>query len=302
MLRTVLGPVAAANAGLVQAHEHLLARPPAPYDSDLDLVLDSEEAAAQELRWFKDCGGGTIVEASPPDYGRDIVALARLSRATGIHVIACTGRHKAIYAQYHTPRATVEELTEEFVSDITAGSNGIRAGVIKVASSAVEIAPIERTALLAAARASVATDAAITTHLQDGRLGLEQLAVLREGGADPRKIIVGHADRLIDTDYHESILRQGVYLQFDQVGHSKYGTDSERAQAIVELCRRGYGSRMCVSSDLGRRSYLRAYGGSPGLGHVLNSFLAELGLHGLSRDEALAMVTTNPYQPLDIRD
>lgn len=300
MLQTVLGAVARTDVGVVLAHEHLIARPPAPYDSDVDLVLDSEEAAATDLRWVKDCGGTTVVDATLPDYGRDLAALARLSTSTGIHVIACTGRHIAIFSEAFSGRPSVEELTEEFIADLTVGVNGIRAGVIKIAASAVAIAPAESAAMLAAARASSATGASITTHLQDGRLGLEQLSILRSGGADPSKIIIGHADRFMDREYHESILRSGAYLQFDQVGHVKYGTDHERAKAIVELCRRGYGSHLLVSSDLGRRSYLRGYGGSPGLGHVLTSFIPELRSQGLSSDEALALVSANPREALDI--
>jgi predicted metal-dependent phosphotriesterase family hydrolase len=300
VLQTVLGPVRADQAGVIYAHEHLLGRPPAPFDEDADLILDDVSAAAAELRMFFEAGGRTLVEASLPGFGRDIIALAELSRATGVNLIACAGRHKAAYSERFDPEPTVAGLTEEFVAELTDGVSGLRPGIIKVASSADCVRPIERTALLAAARASSATGVAITTHLQDGRLGLEQVAILKEGGADPARLIIGHADRLMDAEYHESILRQGVFLQFDQIGHLKYGTDEARAQGIVDLCRRGYGAQLCVSSDLGRRSYLRAYGGSPGLEHVIRSFIPLLVGCGLSHEEAVALVTTNPCRALSV--
>jgi phosphotriesterase-related protein len=287
--------------GVIYSHEHLIARPPAPFDAETDLIVDSIPAASRELELFKQCGGGTLVDATPVDYGRNLAALVELSRATGINVIASTGRHKAIYAERYSPNVTVDELADEFVTELTRGVSGIRPGIIKVATSESRVAAIERVVLVAAGRASALTGVAVTTHMEAGRLGPEQVSVLREGGVDPSKVIVGHADRVIDADYHESILRQGVYLEFDQIGHLKHFPDEARAKAIVELWRRGYGARLCLSSDLGRRSHQRSYGGSPGLGHVLESFIPELIRHGLSPDEALSMVTTNPCRVLDIQ-
>lgn len=298
-VQSVLGPIAGSQLGITYSHEHLLCSVPEPYRSDdPDLVLDNFEAARHELLSFKERGGNTIIEVSPIGFGRDLAGLAELSRRTGVQIIGCTGFHKDIFSRSVTAEYDVDEMAELFLHELTEGVEGVRPGIIKVATSKEGITLGERHMLLAAARIHRQTGLPITTHLEAGRLGLEQADFLIKEGVAPECLTLGHADRYLDVDYHKQILRRGVYLGFDQAGHYKYGPDADRAAAIIEIWKRGYGDRILLSSDLGRASYWLANGGGPGLRHVLASYLPLLVKMGLSEAEARSMVLENPRRAL----
>jgi phosphotriesterase-related protein len=295
MVQTVLGPLPASELGLTVSHEHLLCRPPGSVgDADPDLVLDDQEAAVTELSAFKAAGGNAVVEVTPVDYGRDLDGLVALSRRSGVHIVGATGLHKDEFSAPYTSRFDEDQLADTFIRDLQVGVNGVRAGVIKLGSSLDQITPGERRAFTAAALAQRATGAAITTHTQAGRLALEQLELLLGAGADPERIIIGHLDRLLDTDYHQAVLRTGAYVGYDQIGKPQYATDERRAEALAVLVSRGHGAKLLISGDLGRKSYWSAYGGKPGLDYVPKTFLGMLCAAGLSAGQAEALVVSNP--------
>ena len=295
MVQTVLGPVPAGELGLTVSHEHLLCRPPGSVgEADPDLVLDDPEAAIAELAAFKAAGGNAVVEVTPVDYGRDLDGLVALSRRSGVHIVAATGLHKDQFSAPYTARLDEDQLADIFMRDLQVGVNGVRLGVIKLGSSLDQITPGERKAFTAAALAQRATGATITTHTEAGRLALEQLEVLIGAGADPERIVIGHLDRLLDTGYHEAVLRTGAYVGYDQIGKPKYATDARRAEALAILVARGHGAKLLISGDLGRKSYWSTYGGKPGLDYIPKTFLSMLCAAGLSAGQAEDLVVSNP--------
>jgi phosphotriesterase-related protein len=295
MVQTVLGPVPGVDLGLTLSHEHLLCRPPGSAgDNDPDLVLDDQQAALTELAAFKAAGGSALIEVTPIDYGRDLEGLAALSRRSGVHIVAATGLHKDQFSASYTARLDEDQLADIFMRELQIGVNGVRPGVIKLGSSGDQITPGERKAFTAAALAQRATGAPITTHTEAGRLGLEQLDLLLGAGADPERIIIGHLDRLLDTGYHEAVLRTGAYVGYDQIGKPKYATDERRAEALAILAARGHGAKLLISGDLGRKSYWGAYGGKPGFDYIPKTFLSMLCAAGLSTGQAEALIVANP--------
>lgn len=307
-VQTVLGPVAASDLGMTLAHEHLLTHPtPSPtlplrgrdmLEEELDLILDDPKAALAELGFFRAAGGSSLVEVTPIDYGRDLKGLAELSRASGVHIVAATGLHKDQWSAAYTARLDEDDLTETFTRELQDGVDGVKPGVIKIGSSRERVTDGERKAFVAAARAQRATGAPITTHTEAGFLALEQLELLRGAGADPERIVIGHLDRRLDVEYHAAVLRQGAYVGYDQVGKPKYASDQQRAEALAELVRCGFGSQLLIAGDLGRRSYWRAYGGQPGLDYIPRVFLGILSAAGLTPSQVEALVVANPARVL----
>ena len=57
-------------------------------------VLDDENVAVDEVNWFKENGGGTIVDVTSIGMKRDPEALNRVSQATGINVLMGTGYYE----------------------------------------------------------------------------------------------------------------------------------------------------------------------------------------------------------------
>lgn len=90
----------------------------------------------------------------------------------------------------------VTELTEGI------GGSGIKAGVLKLATSPGEITPMEKNFLTAAAHVQKETGCRIITHTSAGTMGTQQAKILIEQGATRRKLqsdTCAETQDLIDT-------------------------------------------------------------------------------------------------------
>jgi phosphotriesterase-related protein len=298
-VRTVLGDIDPSAIGAAYCHEHLITRPMGDWiEGDQDLVLDDESKALDELRLFKDTGGGTIVDVTPEELGRDPAGQARISEASGVNVVAATGH---IYEDYWRGAFDMadrsrDELTDRFTRDLTEGFHGtsIRAGIIKIGSSEDGPTALERRVFEAAAAAHHATGAPITTHTTLGKSGLAQLDVLEAAGVDLGRVCIGHLDRKIDPEEHTEIARRGAYVGYDTVGKEKYQPDAERVRSILILAERGHGSQVLLGGDMARKTHWRSWGGGPGYAFIIGRFLPRLVSAGLPEADARALVVDNP--------
>ena len=140
------------------------------------------------------------------------------------------------------------------MKEITEGieTTGIKAGVIKVATGYGCISTYEEGALRAAARASKETGVPIITHTEGGTMGPEQADLLISEGADPKRIVIGHACGSADLNYHAVILKKGVYLGFDRLGIELPPVsmpDCIKKACILGLIGLGYANRIVLSHD-----------------------------------------------------
>jgi len=298
---TVLGPIEPAALGVTLTHEHLLANPVAA--NDPDLVLDDRHAALAELDDFYAAGGRAVVEMSPIDYGRDIRGLRWIAERAMVHIVAVTGHHKALFAAPYVAGRDVDEVAREIVRELVEGvaGTGVRAGAIKAGTSLDTITSEEEIALRAAARAHLATGAPITTHTEQGTMAHEQLAILREEGVDPARVILGHLERRLEEDLLRSVLETGAFVAFDQISKTRYGTDEARAAMVKRLVGGGYAGQLLLSGDLARKSALRSYGGEPGLAGLLERFPLTLMEAGVDAPTIRRLLVENPARALAIR-
>ena len=159
---------------------------------------------AAELALYAAAGGRAVVDQTPCELGRDRAALARLSRATGLHVVAGCGHYVADLVSPRTAAATVDELAAELVADLSpdAAGGAPPCGLIgEIGVSSGDIAPVELRVLQAVAKAQRATGAPVSLHsMAPGHTGLEALLVLKEHGVDPGRVAVCHLDSAIDAD------------------------------------------------------------------------------------------------------
>ncbi len=301
LIRTVRGDIPPTSLGVTYPHEHLLTNPPADV-SDRDLEMDSWPAAIQEFGSFYAAGGRALVEMTPRDYGRDPLGLKHVSEASGVHIICVTGWHKNTFSARWVAERSIDDLAEQMIREIETGidDTGIRAGVIKAASSLNTITPAEEKVFRAAARAHRATGAPISTHTEAGTMGLEQIALLRSEGVDPARVIIGHVDHRLDLEYHRALARTGATLSFDQLSKEKYEPDSRRVQFIQTLASEGFDKQIVLSCDLARKSYWPAYGawGGPGLTYILWRFVPWLSAEGLSNEIITAILIHTPARML----
>jgi 5-phospho-D-xylono-1,4-lactonase len=294
-VRTVLGDVPPGELGPTYCHEHLITRP-APRFGD-DLRLDDEDKAAEELDRFRFAGGRALVDATTPEFGRDAAGLRRLAERSSIHVVATTGHVSDDYWRgvIDLDDRSEDSLVAEYVLELSSGIDGgpTRAGVVKAGTSAGGPTVTEAKLLRAAAAAQRETGAPITTHTTAGTGALAQTEVLARAGADLTHVCIGHIDRLLDWELHLELARRGVFLGYDCISKEQYAPDAERARFIALLVEEGHGGQICLSGDLARRSYLEAWGGSPGYRYILESFLPQLRATGLDDESVRALVVDN---------
>ena len=69
----VSGPIPAYQLGIVMPHEHI-ACDIARHSGNQDNLLNDISLCEQELGWFKQAGGVTIVDVTTRDIGRDVLA------------------------------------------------------------------------------------------------------------------------------------------------------------------------------------------------------------------------------------
>ena len=157
-----------------------------------NLVLQDEEIAIKEASFFKRAGGDTIVDVTSVGFGRDPLALARVSRATGLNIMGA-GYYIAKTQPADMDSKTDEEICEEIVREVTVGvgSTGICAGIIGEIGCSEPLIDNERKVLRAAAKAQRRTGAPLNIHparkpKPDVSGCLEIIEILSKAGADIR--------------------------------------------------------------------------------------------------------------------
>jgi 5-phospho-D-xylono-1,4-lactonase len=301
IIRTVLGDIEPLSLGLTLGHDHLMTHPPEVV-TDTDLVMDDPEAATQELELFKRAGGGAVVEMTTVDYGRDVGELERISRASGVHVIAATGFNKGVFADRLTEKMDVHDITNWMVNEVNIGIARLskdqprvefsraRAGIIKASSGLNAANANEQKVFEAAARAYKMTQAPVSTHTEKGTWALGQIEIFQDFEVTMSKVLIGHLDLKPDLPYLLEVAKTGVNIGLDQFGKEKYLPDLERVKLIVQLCEAGFEKQIIIGGDMARKSYFKSYGGHPGLEHVpitVKKMLTQVGLPSEAIDNIL---------------
>jgi phosphotriesterase-related protein len=309
MVQTILGPRPASELGRVSTHEHVL-------------VFDDESMLLDELSAFRTAGGSALVEMStvgvvPIEQRRTHAErLAALSRQSGVDIVAGTGFYKEPRLPSLVAEWSVDELAAHMILELRDGIGGTsyRAGIIgEVGSSNYRVFPTEEKVLRAAARAQVATGAAISTHTGRGTMVSRQLDIFEEEGADLSRVVIGHLDvnpKLASLrGVYAEVLIRGAYVQFDTLGKEgffeleldpdygqKFPYDGERAEMVAELVGDGHIERILLACDVDTLSLTRVHGGA-GYERAL-TFDAELRRAGLDDAQIARITVDNPREIL----
>lgn len=255
------GETTTEQLGRTLMHEHLVIGYPG-WESHTKVTRASAEdelaICIDKIQELQDLGYASMLDPCPSDLGRDAELAAKVAQRTGFQIILATGLYKQAEGgvpYWHFRSNFGEDLSEvmaeQFVHELTEGigETGIKAAIIKVASGPGEITDYERTVLAAAAKASLATGAPITTHTDQGTMGDAQQAILVEAGVAPNRIIIGHSCGTDDHDYHMGIARGGSYLGFDRFGLDIVFPDEKRVASLAAAIQAGGGDRCIVSHD-----------------------------------------------------
>ncbi|MBR22037.1 MAG: aryldialkylphosphatase [Leifsonia sp.] len=305
IIRTVLGDIEPRALSEVNGHEHLFhVSPLLPGDE-----LDDPERSLEEAGILRASGFSAMIDATPIGLGRRPRELAEISARSGLVVIASTGMHReAHYGANHPLREwSSQERAAAFIRDIVTGmpesdeqgagpayhsNTPVRAGMIKVGIDYWSISDFERRTLYAAAIAHADTGAAIMVHLEYGTAGHEVLDLLESFGVDAARVMLAHADRLIDAGHHAELLARGCALGYDGVARWREHSDSELLELTADVIERGY-DRILLGGDVARASRFISYGGMPGLGYLGTRYVPRL-RERIGADVVERMLTTHP--------
>lgn len=338
-VRTVLGPVSPDSLGVTLIHEHLLVDTSCAFNlpeaaseralayepltlenlwwvrhnwtSNLDnLRLLDEATAIAEAHRFKRAGGQTIVDVTSIGVARDPCGLARISRATGLHVIMGSGYYTAAVHPPDVDRKTEDEIAREIIRDITVGvaDTGICAGLIGEIGCSWPWQESERKVVRAAAHAQRETGAALMVH--PGRDATAPLAILRElerAGAAINRTIICHIERTItDMDRVLELAATGACLEYDLFGHESsfyplssidMPNDAQRLAQLELLSAKGYLNQILMAHDVCTKHRLIRYGGH-GYDHLLRNVVPCMRRKGFTEQQILTILVENPKRLL----
>ena len=312
-VQTVLGPVDPATLGFTLPHEHTaitLWQVPNRWDY-WELTRDAP-IITEELVRFRDVGGSTLVDLTLSGVGRDPSWLVQLARGTGLNLVMGCGWYREAYypAEARIDRRSVEDLADELVREASDGiavpglEAAVRPGIIgEIGTDKPWLSAQEERVHRAVARASRRTGLAITTHAVMSDVGLAQLTVFEDEGADLSRVIIGHADSYPVLDHYLEIIRRGANLEFDFLGMSFTPQERLGEPRIIDLLRellsRGHADRLFVSQDVCHNAQLRHYQGN-GYTYLQDTFLPRLRAAGVSAAEVDQLTIANPRRILTI--
>jgi len=261
-VNTVTGAISSDDLGKTLVHEHFAFGYPGfqgdslgPYDREA--VVKTGLEVAEKVKAH---GVETVIDATPNECGRDVEALKEISERAELQIVCSTGYYyegegATAYFKFRKALGSAPpEVEELMMTELTegVGKTGVKAGVIKLATSKDVITPYEEMFFKAGAKAQQETGAPIITHTQEGTMGPEQAELLVGEGADPGRVMVGHMDGNTDVSYHMATLAHGVNIAFDRFGIQVLvgaPMDREREACLIGLLGMGYEDRIMLSHD-----------------------------------------------------
>lgn len=299
-------PLSNANLGLVRHH--------GVPNKDMGRLSDIDVAIAEAAQ-YRRRGGGTLVDATNPDIGRDPQNLASVSYATGLNIVMGAGHYVDVAHPADMDSRTEDDLVREIVDDLTYGPDdtGIKPGIIGEIGCSWPLTPNERKVLRAAGRAQAASGAPLLVHPGRGETApLEIVEILAEVGTDLTHTIIAHIDRTVfEKSTLRSLAESGVYLEWDLFGREQHyywanpdidmPHDGQRIADIAWIIDQGYGDRVVVAHDICTKDRLLKYGGH-GYFYLLTRIVPRMRYRGYTEDQIEAILVGNPASALPFRE
>jgi len=299
---TVTGFVEPHELGITDAHSHLWieavrgAAPGAPVLMDRPKILE-------ELAAFRRAGGGGVVDCQPGGCGRDCRALAELSAASQVKIIACTGYHRQRYYRPDDPlwQAGVDQIETEFIRELRQGTLEtrdqalpVRAGFVKAALEA-SLVETPLNPLAAAAGAAAETGSALLVHTEQGKAVEDLIARLAGWGVRPGQVILCHMDKRPDFGLHSELAREGFLLEYDTFYRPFYLPDANLWPLIGRMAQAGLSDSLALATDMADSAMWRSFSVAvvPGMAGILDVILPRLEGMGISQAAIQKMTGEN---------
>ena len=297
ILRTLLGDVAAdaLGEGAVLFHEHFSIQigPNPSFHADVDLMV-SEARAARER------GVALIVDGGHPDMLRDLSALQRITRESGMPLIASGG----YYMQRTYPADIATKSAQQIADELVAEAQRDRLGAFgEIGQQGGTLTADERKVHEAVALAHVRSGIPVFTHNAYSiratdvprDAALRQLDIYEAAGANLGNVCIGHVCCLDDpaADIATQIARRGAYVGFDRVTLNGTMPDENRVVVAMALVEAGHADKLLLSSDFYSQRSLAREGG-PGFAQTVTVFGPMLLAAGMPERTLRGVLQDNP--------
>lgn len=308
-ITTVLGPIRAENMGYCQMHEHIFVRETPAAAINPALRADDEDRSLQDLNAYRAAGGVSLLDAQPLGAGRSLAALARLSRKSGVNIIAVTGYHVPMFypKEHWIFTDSMEKLRERFYKELTEGveceEGRVYPGAVKAAIGTDGPTGRIGECLHAAAGAAAAAGAPLILHTEKGVGAVDAVDICEAEGLAPERVAVCHVDRQAeDFSVHEDVARTGAFLEYDTIARYRYHDDASEMRLIRHMLDFGCANRLLLSMDT-TAARLKGYEpDAPGLDFILRNFLPALAKDGVARNTLQNIMVNNPLRLFGIRN
>jgi phosphotriesterase-related protein len=307
VIHTVLGPIEPDQLGVTSMHEHVLSDARGLAD-DPDYRLDDPGLAVAELALAAGSGLRSVVDLTGWGFGGPAPALAEISRASGIQIVAGVGIYLGRTRPAWLSDLGPDELAELFHSALTdtLPGCGFSAGIIGVIAPDHPISGADRDILRAAACAARMTHSAVVLRL-DPRYddGPELIEFITGTGLEPSEVVLSNIDGYVAAadEVLDRLADSGATLKwcFGYEAPPRAGlrsaTDAARANAIVRLLARGC-ERQVLACGVWTRAALLAHGGF-GYRHLMTTAVPLLHARGLSAQQLHGLLVEQPRRLLD---
>jgi phosphotriesterase-related protein len=301
MIRTVLGDMEI-PAGPILAHEHLQIDLSHNKGSDNVFGPEEEPDVVADLKLTVERHGLVgVADLSPVGGGRNVKALARISRNASVAVVASTG-----YYWDPVPNIVAESsedrLMEFMTAEIETGAEGSdhRCGVIKIGTFEDSFTAVTEKLFRAAARTSRATGAPIVTHTERPYHAPWHVEVLRSAGMDMSRALISHLHKYETIDEIKRVANTGAFIGIDQIGFARGMTMPQMADVVVGCIKTGFIDHVIISSDMARKSRFLKNGGTS-YTTVFAAFVDLLRERGVTERQICTVLHTNPRRLLTLR-
>jgi phosphotriesterase-related protein len=263
---TVNGEVAVRDLGMVLPHEHVMVDfvgadkvSRSRYDAD-----EVVRVALPHLSQVRELGCRTLVECTPAFLGRDVALLQRLSRESGLHIIANTGYYGAAGDKHlpaHAFRESADDIAQRWIDEQRRGidGTGIRPGIMKIGVDPGALSDVDRKLVEAAAITHKATGLPIASHTVDGAAAHQSLDVLDARGVAAGAFIWVHAHNEADDASLKRAAKRGAWVEFDGVAPDSV---ARHVRLVTMMADAGHLGRVLVSHDAGWYHVGEADGGT----------------------------------------
>jgi phosphotriesterase-related protein len=315
-VQTARGPIDTAELGVTLMHEHIFVTTPEVqqnYPQEWGSEQERIDDAVRRLGEVAALGVRSVVDPTVVGLGRYIPRIAKVAEQVDLNIVVATG----IYTYDSVPRffhhrgpaldavlgtSVPDPMVEMFVGDIRDGitGTGIKAGLLKCAIDHEGMTPGVERVMRAVALAHQETGTPITVHTHPGsQQGLAAKKVLDAEGVDPRRVVLGHSGDSTDADHLSELADAGFLLGMDRFGLNLAISFEQRADIVVEMCRRGYAESMVLSQDAscyidwidpGVRELLTQWRYT----HIHQEVLPYLLEHGVTQEQIDTMLVDNP--------